>query len=61
MYIEDLVPNQSVRFQFDAVALYPVKARPVASQVYSYYNPHWRGEVLGQSVTVKRIKHEPLR
>ena len=53
LYIEDLAPNESVSFEFEAVALYPVKAQPVTSQVYSYYNPHWRGETLGESVTVK--------
>ena len=52
LYIEDLAPEESLRIQFDAVALYPVRAQPVTSQVYSYYNPQWRGEVLGESVTV---------
>ena len=52
-YIEDLLPNESLRLEFDALALYPVKAQPVISQVYSYYNPHWRGETLGAGVTVE--------
>ena len=52
LYIEYLPPNESLRLEFDALALYPVKAQPVTSQVYSYYNPQWRGETLGQSVTV---------
>ena len=52
LYIEDLAPGESLRIQFDAVALYPVRAQPVTSQVYSYYNPQWRVEVLGESVTV---------
>ena len=52
LYIEDLAPEESLRIQFDAVALYPVRAQPVTSQVYSYYNPQWRTEVLGESVTV---------
>ena len=52
LYIEDLAPEESLRIQFDAVALYPVRAQPVTSQVYSYYNPQWRSEVLGESVTV---------
>ena len=52
-YIEDLLPNESLRLEFDALALYPVKAQPVTSQVYSYYNPHWRGETLGAGVTVE--------
>ena len=52
LYIQDLAPEESLRIQFDAVALYPVRAQPVTSQVYSYYNPQWRVEVLGESVTV---------
>ena len=52
LYIEDLAPEESLRIQFDAVALYPVRAQPVTSQIYSYYNPQWRTEVLGESVTV---------
>ena len=52
LYIDDMAPGDSLRLAFDAVALYPVRAQPVTSQVYSYYNPNWRGETLGQSVTV---------
>ena len=53
-YVEDMLPGQELKLEFEAVALYPVKAQPVASQVYSYYNPHWRGETLGRSVTVEQ-------
>ncbi len=52
LYIDDMAPGDSLQLAFDAVALYPVRAQPVTSQVYSYYNPNWRGETLGQSVTV---------
>ena len=52
LYIEDLLPNRPMRMQFKAVALYPVRAQPVVSQVYSYYTPDWKGESLGRSVTV---------
>lgn len=52
LYIEDLLPNRPMRMQFEAVALYPVRAQPVVSQVYSYYTPEWKGESLGRSVTV---------
>ncbi len=52
LYIDDMSPGDSLQLTFDAVALYPVRAQPVTSQVYSYYNPDWRGETLGQSVTV---------
>ena len=51
-YIEDLVPAQPLRLQFQARAQYPVRAQPVTSQVYSYYTPQWRGETLGGAVIV---------
>ncbi len=52
LYIEDLQPGEPMQVRFDARALYPVRAQPVTSEVYSYYNPHWRGETLGSSVVV---------
>ena len=52
LYIEDLLPNRPMRMQFDVVALYPVRAQPVVSQVYSYYTPGWKGESLSRSITV---------
>ena len=52
LYIEDLLPEESLHLEFEAIALYPVKAQPVTSQVYSYYNPEWRAESLGEAVTV---------
>ena len=52
LYIDDMAPGESLQLVFDAVARYPVRAQPVTSQVYSYYNPEWRAETLGQSVTV---------
>ena len=52
LYIEGLLPNRPMWMQFEAVALYPVRAQPVVSQVYSYYTPEWKGESLGRSVTV---------
>jgi CD109 antigen len=51
-YIEDMKPGESVSFSFEAKALYPVKAKGVASQAYSYYRPDWRGETLGAEITV---------
>ena len=33
-------------------ALYPVKAKGVTSQAYSYYKPDWRGETLGSAISV---------
>lgn len=41
-----------VEFQFEALACYPVKAKGVASQAYSYYKPEWKGETLGEEVVV---------
>ena len=53
LYLEDLVPGETVDVEFDAPELHPVRTQPVTSQVYSYYNPQWRGETLGKSVTVE--------
>jgi CD109 antigen len=51
-YIEDMEPGDSISFSFQARALYPVRAKGVASQAYSYYNPEWRGETLGGEIAV---------
>jgi CD109 antigen len=51
-YIEDMEPQEELRFSFKARALYPVKAQAVTSQAYSYYRPEWNGEVLGGAITV---------
>jgi CD109 antigen len=51
-YIEDMGPGDSIAFSFEARALYPVQAKGVASQAYSYYNPEWRGETLGGEIKV---------
>jgi CD109 antigen len=51
-YIEDMEPGDSIAFSFDARALYPVQAKGVASQAYSYYKPEWRGETLGGEIAV---------
>jgi CD109 antigen len=51
-YIEDMDPGHEVRFSFDAKAQYPVKAKPVVSQAYSYYDPDLKGETLSTAVTV---------
>ena len=53
LYIEDLVANETFDVKFDARALHPIVAQPVTSEVYSYYNPQWRAESLGDSVTVE--------
>ncbi len=51
-YIENMFSGDSISFSFDVKAMYPVKAKGVSSQVYSYYKPEIRGETLGQEVIV---------
>ncbi|MBM3933172.1 MAG: alpha-2-macroglobulin [SAR202 cluster bacterium] len=51
-YIEDMKPGETVALQFKSRALYPVRAKEVASQAYSYYKPEWKGESLGGAITV---------
>ena len=52
LYIEDMMPNEELSFEFEARAKYPVKAKEVVSQVYSYYQPEHRAETLGGAMTV---------
>jgi CD109 antigen len=52
LYLEDMGPDEQLRLDFQARALFPVKAEPVVSQAYSYYRPEWRGEVLAGKMTV---------
>ena len=52
LYIEDMAPGESLSFQFQARALYPVRAEAVTSQIYSYYTPEWKGETLAGSMLV---------
>ena len=54
LYIEDMAPNETVEVEFAARALHPIRAQPVASEVYSYYNPQWRAESLGKGVIVEQ-------
>ena len=53
LYIEDLSMGEGLELEFQARARYPVRAQPVTSQVYSYYQPGWRSETLGASVVVE--------
>lgn len=53
LYIEDMNPGDTASFTFQAVALYPVKAKSTVSSAYSYYSPGWRGETLSEAVTVQ--------
>ena len=57
-YIEDMGPGESVAFRFRARALFPVRAKAVSSQAYSYYRPEWKGETIGGELTVREA---PLR
>ena len=52
LYIEDMMPGETVSFEFEARAKYPVRAKEVVSQVYSYYRPEHRGETLGGAMIV---------
>ena len=52
LYIEDMTPGQALSFEFQARASFPVRAKDVVSQVYSYYRPEYRGETMGGAVTV---------
>ncbi len=51
-YIENLRQGESVSLEFEARALYPVKARAVSSRAYAYYSPDVNDETLGPDVTV---------
>jgi len=52
-YIENLRQGESVSLEFQVKALYPVKAKAVASKAYAYYQPDISAEVLGRDVTVR--------
>ncbi len=52
LYIEDMTPGQTLSFEFKARASFPVRAKDVVSQVYSYYRPEYRGETMGGAITV---------
>ena len=51
-YIENMFPGDIISFDFQVKALYPVKAKSVSSQAYSYYKPEIRGETLSQELSV---------
>jgi CD109 antigen len=51
-YIENMLPGDKVSFDFMVQALYPVKAKGVTSQAYSYYQPEIKSESLGKDITV---------
>jgi CD109 antigen len=51
-YIENMLPGDHVSFSFEVKATYPVKAKGVSSQAYSYYQPEIKGETLSRDITV---------
>ena len=51
-YIENMIAGDSLSFSFEVQAMFPVKAKGVTSEAYSYYQPEIRGETLGEGVTV---------
>ena len=52
LYIEDMMSGERVSFEFQARAKYPVRTKEVVSQAYSYYRPEYRGETIGDKMTV---------
>ena len=55
IYLEDLVANETFNLNFAAKAQHVITTQPATSRVYSYYNPRWRAESLGPSVTVEEV------
>ena len=53
IYIEDMAAGETLSVEFQARAVFPVRAEPVTSAVYSYYRPEWRGLTLGGAMTVE--------
>jgi CD109 antigen len=51
-YIENMLPGERIAFNFDIKAVYPVRAKGVSSQAYSYYKPEIRGETLSQEMVI---------
>ncbi len=52
LYIEDMMPGETISLEFQALARYPVRAMDVVSQVYSYYRPELRAETLAGALSV---------
>ncbi len=51
-YIENMLSGDRITFDFDVKAMYPVKAKGVSSEAYSYYNPEIRGETLSENTII---------
>jgi CD109 antigen len=52
-YIDNLLPGDKINFTFKVKALYPVKAKGVTSQAYSYYTPEISATSLSPDMTIK--------
>ncbi len=52
IYIDDLVRDEELAFEFQVKALYPVRAIIPDSQAYSYYDPDVHAEKRGAAITV---------
>ena len=59
IYLENVRPGAPPELRFAARAQYPAHPRPVTSQAYSYYTPHWRGETPGQNNRVGQPSRKP--
>ncbi len=51
-YVDNMLPGDKISFNFLVKAMYPVKAKAVASDAYSYYNPEINAESLSHDITV---------
>lgn len=51
-YVENMTSGESLSFSFQVQAMFPVKAKGVVSEAYSYYQPEISDETLGEEVTV---------
>ncbi len=52
-YVQNMKPGDKLSFSFSVQAMYPVKAKGVTSQAYSYYQPEVSGETLGKNMVVR--------
>ena len=52
-YLDEIKAGQIIIITFQVKATYPVKAKGAVSQVYAYYQPELKGEIIGVDMTVK--------
>jgi CD109 antigen len=51
-YLDNLQAGERISFSFQVKALYPVKAKGVMSQVYSYYQPEIKAQTISQDFII---------